>query len=276
MVRIGRRETGDGLEISVQGRLVGPWVEELRSLVSGSGLPSPAIAIDLARVGYVDGPGQELLRDLAAAGVRIGPRSGFVAAVMAAWTSPEAHVTAGAEDQRIVARVLAGDEEGFAALVDRHHPAVLSLARCFAGSGDAEDLARQAWLEVLDTLQEWTPAHSLRAWVLRAVARLGRERPAPGAPAPAARRADEGRGGGDWPEAAVTSAGALSRVRDALGELPFMQRAVVTLRDVIRCDAEVACAVLGLAEPDQRALLHHGRIRLRDALQDHVGAVATA
>jgi len=85
MVRICRREVGGRIELSVQGRLVGPWVEELRREVLGLEVPTSAVELDLARVGYVDGAGQELLRRLVAGGLRLGPRSGFVQALLDGW-----------------------------------------------------------------------------------------------------------------------------------------------------------------------------------------------
>jgi len=85
MVRISRRDVGGKIELSVQGRLVGPWVEELRRLVAGLGVTPSEVGLDLVRVGYVDGAGQELLRQLVASGVRVGLRSAFVTALLEGW-----------------------------------------------------------------------------------------------------------------------------------------------------------------------------------------------
>jgi len=85
MVRINKSEGGGEVELSVQGRLVGPWVEELRRTLAALDVPASQVALDLARVGYVDRAGQALLRELTGAGVRVGRRSGFVAVLLEEW-----------------------------------------------------------------------------------------------------------------------------------------------------------------------------------------------
>jgi hypothetical protein len=84
MLRIDQSQEGETTIIRVEGRVAGLWVEELRRvLASLEGDPS-SVALDLASVGYVDAPGEQLLRDAAARGVRIRDRSSFVAALLEA------------------------------------------------------------------------------------------------------------------------------------------------------------------------------------------------
>ncbi|MCK9923918.1 hypothetical protein MXD61_18935 [Frankia sp. AgPm24] len=52
--------------------------------------------------------------------------------------------------------------------------------------------------------------------------------------------------------------------------LPPGQRAVVHLRDVQGLDAAEVCAILGLEPGNQRVLLHRGRARIRQALEDYI------
>ncbi|CAO5242202.1 hypothetical protein FAGKG844_20298 [Frankia sp. AgKG'84/4] len=59
------------------------------------------------------------------------------------------------------------------------------------------------------------------------------------------------------------------RLRAALGALPPRQRAVVHLRDVEGLDAAEVCALLDIAPGNQRVLLHRGRARLRQVLEDY-------
>jgi RNA polymerase sigma-70 factor (ECF subfamily) len=47
------------------------------------------------------------------------------------------------------------------------------------------------------------------------------------------------------------------------------QRTVITLRDVVGCPAEEACAVLDLSEPVARERLHSARSQVRAALERH-------
>jgi RNA polymerase sigma-70 factor (ECF subfamily) len=55
-----------------------------------------------------------------------------------------------------------------------------------------------------------------------------------------------------------------------IAELPPQQRQVITLRDVIGCDAEETCNALGLTEVNQRVLLHRARSRVRRALERYM------
>jgi RNA polymerase sigma-70 factor (ECF subfamily) len=51
--------------------------------------------------------------------------------------------------------------------------------------------------------------------------------------------------------------------------LPERQRTVVLLRDVQGCESEEVCEILGLSPENQRVLLHRGRARVRQVLEDY-------
>ena len=70
-----------------------------------------------------------------------------------------------------------------------------------------------------------------------------------------------------WPEDALETAEAGQVIRDAVAALPEAQRAVITLRDIIGCTAEETCNTLGLADTNQRVLLHRARTKVRAALE---------
>jgi RNA polymerase sigma-70 factor (ECF subfamily) len=76
------------------------------------------------------------------------------------------------------------------------------------------------------------------------------------------------------PERRAVSLELRSELRDALARLPERQPLVVTLRDVEGLDAEEVCELLGLSAGDERVLLHRGRARLREALDEAVGSAA--
>ncbi len=57
------------------------------------------------------------------------------------------------------------------------------------------------------------------------------------------------------------------------GQPPERQRAVLMLRDVDGLRADEVCQVLELSAANERVLLHRGRSRLRQALEDEIGAV---
>ena len=53
------------IELQLEGKLVGPWVEELRKLSDEALSLQKNVSLDLERVWFVDSRGVTLLRDLA-------------------------------------------------------------------------------------------------------------------------------------------------------------------------------------------------------------------
>lgn len=53
-------------------------------------------------------------------------------------------------------------------------------------------------------------------------------------------------------------------------QLPPMQRAVMTMRDVEGLGSDEACQVLGISEANQRVLLHRARSKVRKALESYL------
>jgi RNA polymerase sigma-70 factor, ECF subfamily len=189
------------------------------------------------------------------------------------------------EDAHVVARLRAGDELAFAAVVRAWSPAMLRVARSHVHShATAEEVVQEAWLGVVRALGGFEGRAQLRTWVftiLVNVARRHGERDARVSAELAGPTVDPGRFRGDddpaWPrhwrdEAAPVAfepepALLAGEFRDvlavALGELPERQRAVVELRDVHGFDAQEVCELLDLTPANQRVLLHRGRARLR-------------
>ena len=59
----------------------------------------------------------------------------------------------------------------------------------------------------------------------------------------------------------------------ALDVLSVRQREVVMLRDVDGLSGHEVCEVLDISEANQRVLLHRGRSRLRQMIEDELGRV---
>jgi RNA polymerase sigma-70 factor (ECF subfamily) len=74
-----------------------------------------------------------------------------------------------------------------------------------------------------------------------------------------------------WEEGLEDRIGATAlraEILSALAEMPARQRAVVMLRDVDGLRGDEVCQVLDLTAVNERVLLHRGRSRLRQALED--------
>ena len=79
-----------------------------------------------------------------------------------------------------------------------------------------------------------------------------------------------------WPsaESQVVAAEVRAHVEAALRELPYRQRAVITLRDVEGYGAEEVCSVLGISAGNQRVLLHRARAAVRARLAEYFAGAA--
>jgi RNA polymerase sigma-70 factor (ECF subfamily) len=169
-----------------------------------------------------------------------------------------------------------------------------------SGAASAQDVVQEAWLAVIRGLDGFQGRSSLRTWVLAITANLARSRgigdarivpfAVVGEGGPAVdpsrfRRAPDPWAGGwtvpgapsSWlvggdPEGRALAAEARTVLRRALDMLPVRQRTVVALRDVHGLDSREVCEILGITDGNQRILLHRGRSRLRQLLEDHFSA----
>src|SRR6185437_9892331 len=77
---------------------------------------------------------------------------------------------ASADERALVRRLRSGDEAAFAALVGRHHPAMVRLALGYVRSrAVAEEVAQEAWLGMLRGLDGFEGRASLRTWLFQIV-----------------------------------------------------------------------------------------------------------
>ncbi len=74
------------------------------------------------------------------------------------------------DDEALVARALAGDDEAFGALVRRHQSAALRLAAGICGSTEeARDIVQDALVKGHRRLRSWRGDAPVRSWLLRIV-----------------------------------------------------------------------------------------------------------
>ena len=72
-------KAGQNFTLKLEGRVVGPWVGELRLVCESLLSSSRALNLDLSDVSYADAEGVELLANLKLRGVRLVNGSPFVA-----------------------------------------------------------------------------------------------------------------------------------------------------------------------------------------------------
>jgi RNA polymerase sigma-70 factor (ECF subfamily) len=202
-------------------------------------------------------------------------------------------------DRRLMEALRAGDEAAYRTLFERHHGAMVRLARGFVPTqAVAEEVAQEAWLGVLRGLDRFEGRSSLRTWLFRIVVNRAKTR------GERERRCipfcdladDEARGdepavdpdrflgpdnlwAGHWAAAPRSFAGAddplleaetMEVVRQAVAELPPAQRTVISLRDLEGWDPAEVCDLLGVSDGNQRVLLHRARAKVRAALERHL------
>jgi RNA polymerase sigma-70 factor, ECF subfamily len=188
-------------------------------------------------------------------------------------------------DEELLRRLRGGDEQAFASLVTSYSGSMLRLARGFVpSSAVAEEVVQETWLAALRGLAGFQGRSTLKTWLLGILINKARtagareQRSVPMADAgPAVDRARFGVDGAwtdppeRWVEAAddrLVAAKLVGRLHEAIDDLPPRQREIVVLRDVEGLSSEDVCSVLEISEANQRVLLHRGRSRLRQALED--------
>ena len=77
MLRIDERVPGEG-SLRLEGRIVGPWTDEVRAACERARAGHASVTLDLARVDFIDRPAAALLRELRAGGARLVNASPFL------------------------------------------------------------------------------------------------------------------------------------------------------------------------------------------------------
>jgi RNA polymerase sigma-70 factor (ECF subfamily) len=161
----------------------------------------------------------------------------------------------------------------------------------------AEEVVQETWLNVVRGLDGFEAKSSLRTWIYAILGNCARrkaeqeQRFVPLSELAADEAAgddlgvssdrffEEGRWAGMWssavppwhdlPEERLLSSELRTTLLEAIEALPRMQRAVITLRDVEGWPSEEVCEYLGVADGNQRVLLHRARAATRAAIERH-------
>jgi len=205
------------------------------------------------------------------------------------------------EETNLTDALRGGNEQAFASLVRRYYNAMLGLAMNYVSSrAVAEEVVQEAWLGVLNGLDQFEARSSLKTWIFRilinraktCMRREGRtlpfssmegrgENPAELSVDPARfHTADHPtwphhwrtppRAWGESPEERLLSAETQALIRRAIDGLPHSQRDVISMRDLEGWESKEVSAILSISEANQRVLLHRARSKVRRALEEYI------
>jgi RNA polymerase sigma-70 factor (ECF subfamily) len=207
-------------------------------------------------------------------------------------------MTGSSEDESaIIAALRRGDEAVFAAVVDRHTPAMLRVARGFVPSQEiAEEVVQETWIALIKGLEKFEGRSSLRTWLFAVMINIAKTRGVrerrdvdaaieaftgcTGNPAWFRGPTEDSPGDGktwteypkafpETPESSLLANELVDVAKARLERLPERQRMVVTLRDMLGFDSSEVCELLDISPANQRVLLHRGRAALRLALESY-------
>ena len=202
-------------------------------------------------------------------------------------------------EEELLAQLRDGDEEAFCALVRRHTPSMTRVAMAFVSRrAVAEEVVQETWLCVVQGLDGFEAKSSLRTWIYAILGNCARRRAdqeqrlvplselaadeAAGDELGVSRDQffEEGRWAGMWssavppwvdlPEERLHSSQLRTALLEAIDALPRMQKAVITLRDVEGWPPDEVCEYLGVADGNQRVLLHRARAAARAAIERYL------
>jgi RNA polymerase sigma-70 factor, ECF subfamily len=215
-------------------------------------------------------------------------------------SDPRAHAQT-SEDAKLIEALRKGDEQAFASLVRRHYTSMLNVTMNYVSSrAVAEEVVQEAWLGVLNGLDQFEARSSLKTWIFSilinraktCVKREGRTLPFSSiedrGDDPAEPPGDPGqfldgdhstwphhwrtppRAWGESPEERLLAAETQAYIRRAIDGLPHGQRDVITMRDIEGWEPKEVCAILSISEANQRVLLHRARSKVRCALEQYI------
>jgi RNA polymerase sigma-70 factor (ECF subfamily) len=188
-----------------------------------------------------------------------------------------------ATDEALVADILGGNREAFAALVERHKRGIANfIGASVRSSSDAADLAQETFLRAYAHLGTFNPELGRFSTWLYHIARnvvrtfLGRNQRRPVAADLGEERTLENslpdRSNEADPVGGVLRAEAEAEVRAALADLPERTRTVLSLRYYDNMDYQAIATTMGLSLGNVKTLIHRGKLALAQKLRDREAA----
>lgn len=175
-------------------------------------------------------------------------------------------------DDRLVARVRAGDLAAFETLVERHRDVVVRVAARVVGSSDAEDVAQDAFLRAFHRLDRFRGDAPFRAWLLRITHNAALTAGARRVPVPVGgpgddERPDPSADPGRSPAQLLEDDERRARLLAKLDGLRPAHRAVLVLRDLEGMSYEEIASVTETPIGSVKGRLHRARAEMIDLLR---------
>jgi len=195
------------------------------------------------------------------------------AAQLVTWVSDEAARQDDPLESQAIAAVKSGDRNSYDYLVRKYTKRVVSIAwGIVRNAADAEDLAQEAFVRALQSIDRFRTGEPFAPWIYRIVTNLAldvmkhrtkfRDEEITDA-APAGRR--------DSAELGAMTSEIGMRIDRAIESLPEMQRVVARLFLVEEFEHAAIAQMTGLSEGTVRSHLSLARKKLRDQLADVYG-----
>jgi RNA polymerase sigma-70 factor (ECF subfamily) len=171
-------------------------------------------------------------------------------------------------DEELMSAVAAGDMDAFETLVRRHQQRALNVAYRFLGDRhEAEDLAQEAFLRVLNAAPSYRPTAKFSTYLYRVLANAcldyrAKKRPDFSDSVPS--QTDTA----DAPDEAMERDERRGRVRQAIDNLPERQRMALILQHYEDMSYEEVAEAMECSKSAVDSLLVRAKRNLRDALAE--------
>ncbi|MGH7703050.1 MAG: sigma-70 family RNA polymerase sigma factor [Gemmatimonadales bacterium] len=275
-------QAGDEITVRLEGRMVGPWVEELRRACEPCLGNGHALILDLSGVSFIDREGLVLCRTLLK-DAQFTNCSPFVKELLMPDQEPSPAQSASSE-AALIARLRARDPGALEILMERHASRVFRVAFGITrNEADAEEVVQDVFLSLFEKIGAFEERAALGTWLYRVTtnAALLRRRGkrlelevSLEDQLPTFR--DDGHRAGersfllaDWSASAedqLLSGELHAHVRRAIDLLPPHYRVVVLLRDIEELSNEETALILGEPVSSVKSRLHRARMALREQI----------
>ncbi len=292
MLRITSSAKNGTTWIRLEGRLVGPWVDECRATCETS--RGQRLALDVSEVRFADPRGVELLRELDDAGL-VMRGNGYTAELMRRGDSmkldhegrSQGASSTGESAGGLVSRLRAGQEEACEELVRHHGGAMLETARRYLScETEAVEALKEAFQVAFRAAGDHADDPELEVWLHRIVVDvcLARLRPAMSLAVPldGLLPAFDQAGQHAAPVAAwMTPAGSVAAearkaVRRHIAALPAPYRVLLLLCDAEGLTTREAARRLAIPHFEAASRLHRARQALRTLLANRLTGLTPA